>query len=42
MALHSYLPKYCILVYKNVVFLFTKNIVLLFTGYTNSFAIILT
>ena len=33
MELYAYLPKCCILVYQNVVFLFTKNIVLLFTGY---------
>jgi hypothetical protein len=35
MELYAYLPKYCILVYQNVVFLFTKNIVLLFTGYND-------
>jgi hypothetical protein len=33
MALYTYLPKYCIRVCQNVVFLFTENIALLLTGY---------
>ena len=34
MALYAYLPKYCIRVCQNVAFLFTENIALLLTGYT--------
>jgi len=33
-ALHSYLPKCCILIYRFVAFLITESVVLLITDYT--------